>query len=102
MARMIFDAAIIASWERALDDRPAEVTEIEWPALPQIEAFAPTATTAGMCFRLRGRDNSEIAFVINPVAARHLATCILAMGFEAGWLDSEGNVICPPAPNLDS
>jgi len=98
----IFDKGHIAAWNRALDSRPKAVTEIEWPSLPQIEAFAPTATSAGMTFRFRARDQTEQAFVINPVAARHLAACILAMGNEAGWLDGSGNVICPALPPLNS
>jgi hypothetical protein len=102
MTATIFSQGDIASWERALDSRPKAVTELEWPHLPQIEAFAPTALSADMAFGFRGRDQTEQAFIINPVAARHLAACIFAMGNEAGWLDGTGNVICPALPPLDS
>lgn len=101
-ATTIFDQGDIDAWDHALDSRPKAITEIEWPNLPQIEAFAPTALSAGMAFRLRARDQAEQAFIINPVAARHLAACILKMGMEAGWLDGAGNVICPALPPLDS
>jgi hypothetical protein len=102
MPATIFSQRDVAAWDHALDNRPKAVTEIEWPRLPQIEAFAPTALNAGMAFRLRGSDDTEQAFVINPVAARHLAACILKMGMEAGWLDGAGNVTCPILPPLDS
>lgn len=102
MAETIFDQSHIEAWDVALDNRPASVTELEWPELPQIEAFAATALNAGMSFRMRGRDGRELAFVINPVAARHLAANIFSRGMEAGWLDPQGHVICPIAPPLDS
>jgi hypothetical protein len=102
MPATIFSQGDIAAWERALDERPKAITEIELPGLPQIEAFAAEATNAGMAFRMSARDGSEMAFLINPVAARHLAANILKRGMEAGWLDQLGNVICPAAPALDS
>ena len=75
---------------------------MEWPELPQIEAFAAAALNVGMTFRMRARDTSEIAFTLNPVAARHLAACILSMGTQAGWLDASGHVTAPEMPPLDS
>lgn len=102
MTDTIFDQAMIDAWNRALDDRPKSVTEIEWPALPQIEAFAAVALSAGMSFRMRARDGAELAFIINPVAARHLVATILVKGMEARWLDQSANVISPPLPPLNS
>lgn len=101
MTRTIFDDEIIASWDAALDDRPPEITEIEVASVPQIEAFASVALTVGMAIRFRARDRGEYAFVINPVAARHLAVSILHHGQQAGWLDEAGNVIKPRMPPLD-
>lgn len=95
-SQLVFTDAEISAWSGLLDsERPSEVSEQEWPTLPQVDAFNPRPLSAGMAFRMATRDQREIAFIINPVAARHLATCILMMGREAGWLDDEGNVIKP-------
>jgi hypothetical protein len=75
MPENTFDAATIADWEAALEDRPREIKEIEW--LPHIEAFAVKAIDARLAIRLRAIDRSEISFMINPVAARQLAAAIL-------------------------
>jgi hypothetical protein len=102
VSKFLFDPDLIATWDRALDDRPSAVAEIELPSLPQIEAFTPTVLNAGMAIRFRDRDGGEHAFLINPVAARHLSLCIVRMGMDAGWLDTDGNVAAPPIPKLDS
>jgi hypothetical protein len=103
MNEKMFNAAMVAAWSAALDDRPPEVSEIEYAAgLPDILSFATTATTASIVVRLRGKDGRTYAFEINPVAARHLAAVILHKGFEAGWLTELGDVIAPDRPPLDS
>jgi hypothetical protein len=98
----VFGPDEVAAWECALDsNRPREVGSDEWFDFPQVESFAPVALNAGMVFRLAGRKGEIIDLVINPVAARHLAACILTMGQQAGWLDNEATVVCPPL-GLDS
>lgn len=102
-AKTIFTQDELTIWGKLLTDRkPRQIEEIEWPEFTQIEAFRPMALSHGMALRFAARDGSEHAFIINPVAARHLAASILLMGQEAGWLDAEANVICPPMPALDA
>jgi hypothetical protein len=102
MADMVFKTGDITAWDCALDDRPKAVTATEWPDLPQIEAFAPTPLNVGMACRLRAQDGSDIAFVLNPVAARYLAISIFTSGMKGGWLDERGNVIHPETPQFNS
>jgi hypothetical protein len=103
MAKTIYGQAEIEAWTRLLGDhRPRTIEEIEWPTFPQIEAFTPMPISHSIAFRMAARDGSGIEFIINPVAARHLAACILTMGMEAGWLDEQANVICPPLPSFDA
>lgn len=103
MARTVYGLGEIAAWNAAMDEKkPAIVEEIEWPDFPQIEAFAPMALNVGMAIRMAARNGDIINFTINPVAARHLAACILKMGQAAGWLDEKADVICPPFPGYDA
>lgn len=103
MPRRVYDESHLAAWTAVLKSkRPRMIEEAEWPSFPQIEAFRPVALSQGMALRLATRDHGEFDFIINPVAARHLAACILTMGIEAGWLSGGGDVICPPAPSLDA
>jgi hypothetical protein len=103
MLRIVFGQVEIDAWNELLNNRrPKQIGEMEVDELPQIEAFSPATLDVGMAFRFAARDGSEYAFLINPVAARHLAACILRMGQEAGWLDEAANVICPPVPRLDA
>lgn len=101
MKMPIFGQDEIRAWRRALIAQPAPLAETELPAAPQVEAFAPKAMTVGMAFRMRCRDKSEFEFIINPVAARHLAAAILTMGQQAGWLDENNDITSPPV-RLDS
>ena len=55
-----------------------------------------------MACRLRAQDGSDIAFVLNPVAARYLAISIFTSGMKGGWLDERGNVIHPETPQFNS
>lgn len=101
--RRMFENNELAIWGDLLDTRkPRMIEEIEWSAFPQIEAIRPVALNVGMAVRLATRSGPDIEFVINPVAARHLAACILKMGMEAGWLSEGGDVINPPLPPLDA
>jgi len=102
MTRRVFDQSHITAWSAALDDKPPELTEVDFDALPQVDAFRAQVWTSGMTLNMRCRNGKVIALKINPVAARHLAACILTMGQAAGWLNASADVICPDAPPLDS
>jgi len=103
MSKQLFEPEWLTQWNDLLDTRkPRPIEEIEWTSFPQIEAIRPVALNCGIAFRLATRNGPEIEFVINPVAARHLAACILKMGQEAGWLTEGADVVNPPRPLLDS
>lgn len=97
MPKPIFTAEHIALWNRDLDDVPPSPTELEWPAFTDITAFKGGALSAGAVLRLKTRDDQVIDLRMNPVAAREIAHWLFHAGRQAGWLDSEMNVISPLA-----
>lgn len=99
MVDTVFTDVDLAAWRAALDRNQPSGDEPELADCVQVDAFRPFALNVGIAFRLAGRDGSVSEILLNPIAARHMAVCILKMGQEAGWLDEAANVICPPLGN---
>lgn len=97
MTKTVIDETHLDAWRRALDElAPPAVDEPDWEKIDQIDSFRPMAMNVGMVFRMRRRNGEIFEICMNPVAARHMAACILLMGQEAGWLNASGEIICPP------
>lgn len=97
MPKTVFTAEHVEAWWDLFEkERPTALTETEWPDLPQVESFRCTVLSAGIAVRFRTHDGKDIAFLMNPVAARHFANTIAHQGMEAGWLDREGEIAFPP------
>ncbi len=99
----VFTQEDVARMYRVLQaQRPATPGYDDLDCSKQIDAFAPRALNCGLVIRTRYRDGSEDVLLLGPVVARHLASCVLTMGEEAGWLDARGDIILPPAPKADA
>lgn len=93
----IFTQEHIDLWYAEMDMEPPGPSELEWPSFPQVDAFKAGALTVGAAVRFRTSDNRHIEMRMSPVMARELAHWLMHAGQQAGWLDSEYNVISPLA-----
>lgn len=99
----LFSPAQMAAFSRELQDlKPPKPDMDSLAAGRQAVSFSATAFNAGLVVRMRFKGGSEELISLNPVLARHLASCAINMGQDAGWLDGKANIIVPPMPELDS
>jgi hypothetical protein len=95
----------LAACRKAFDEeKPAAPTERQAIEAPEVVSVTPAALNTGIAFsvvlRNHGKDTTSV-LLINPVAARHIAACILSGGQQAGWLDERGDIIAS-SEKLDS
>ncbi len=89
MPAPIISDKLFAAWGDLLtESRPEDLTEADFMSgLPEVASFAPAVTTASFAARFALKKGGTVVLELNPVAARHLACCIMQMGAQAGWLD---------------